>query len=69
MTRLVDQVAFRVTPAERRLIARASRISKRSMSEWARMVITMEAEIQVQSRGSLFPPELRASGGRPPADS
>ena len=67
MTRLADQVAFRVTPKERRLMGRAARLSKRTLSEWARLVLKTEAEIQVEGRAMLYPPGLRAHGGRPPA--
>ena len=54
--RLNDQVSFRVTSAERRLLERAARYSKRTLSEWARLVIITEAQIQVEAKGSIYPP-------------
>ena len=56
MTRLNDQVSFRVTSKERRTLNRAARLSERTLSEWARTVVLSAAEIQVQTKGGLYPP-------------
>ena len=55
------QIAFRVGSKERTLIRRAARLSGRTTSEWARLVTITEAGIQVDAKGSIYPPAMKGA--------
>ena len=47
MKRRGDQIAARVSLKERRLMERAAKKQDRSLSEWIRLTLVIEAEIQL----------------------
>ena len=52
-SRYSDQVAFRTLPKERSLMERAAKKQDRTLSEWARLTLVIEAEIQLGIGQSL----------------
>ena len=57
MARMNDQIAFRVLPKERRIMERAARKQGRTLSEWTRLTLIIEAEIQLGLNLALEAPE------------
>lgn len=48
--RLIGTMSFRVTADQRKTIKRAARLAGKDLSDWVRLIVVTESEIQLRSQ-------------------